>query len=562
MPSRPHYDRSDAYAKGQGLFITSPAQAREYYQQLLTQNPQNLLVLKMLGLSALRENNYELAIQYFNNALLLDNSPELISLKASALYRANRFVEAVSCYQLLEKNDPNHAHCLEIINPLKSMGQMNAIREWFDRAIEMCQATTSENTLKLLTLLHRKTQFLCSELQAFQEVVQTTELFLQAMMRLKAQLANLSNDQSFSLQMIHIDILRTKALALFHLGNFDGAIQYSKKSTQLNSRINDDEPYFQSQLIGLAYLCKKQADEAMTKFDKILSIAKNNAATIVIADSLSLKGLCLLIKKDLKAAEEACLKSLDIDPKNLFAQIGIYGLSQISGRTSCSDQLDNAIRSVGTLEEKLRIFMIEGIVYQAIGLDLDAKLAFDNALQLKSDYEQSKTHIQQLPSDEEIAETQLKREDAKLKTALLSRLKALEQQASFMQIPEIKARFAELEPQALQLHCVEFFLSRAAFYESIARKVDKLEIKFGLYRPALLDYRTAVEFDPGIRFAREKVEAIQAVLRHQTTLHNQLSVAKKSFFAKPAQAQSLTRNDLTPTELQLLEKIKSSVLNP
>jgi tetratricopeptide (TPR) repeat protein len=122
---------------------------------------------------------------------------------------------------------------------------------------------------------------------------------------------------------------------------------------------------------------------------------------------------------------------------------------------------------------------------------------------------------------------------------------------------EINAGFRQLEAQAFKLKYVNFYLGRAHFFDESAQKEQNAIRKKMLQENAIKDYRQAMEFDPFVEGAAERLEAIENEMRPK------MSTTISGFFASPqtttANVQLPTRNELTAEQCEKLDKMKQQM---
>lgn len=84
---------------------------------------------------------------------------------------------------------------------------------------------------------------------------------------------------------------------------------------------------------------------------------------------------------------------------------------------------------------------------------------------------------------------------------------------SNLSLSELNKRFQKLENEALQIKSVDFYLLRAHFYD-VSAQHDKSKVRQEtLYRKALQDYHQALNIDPFVDEAPEKIEEIEELLQ-------------------------------------------------
>jgi tetratricopeptide (TPR) repeat protein len=174
----------------------------------------------------------------------------------------------------------------------------------------------------------------------------------------------------------------------------------------------------------------------------------------------------------------------------------------------------------------------------------EEKIAFDLA-QRKLEEEKRKEQAEQEKRNE-------------LKTALTQI--NLARKNNSLSLSELNQKYIELETKAILQKSIEFFMSRAEFYDESAEKDNNSIRKTTLYTKALEDYKKVMSYDPFLEGIPERIEAIETKLKNPQKFGESSQIIHKPAASVPAPKDlPLKREDLTPEQLQELEAMKAQL---
>lgn len=142
-----------------------------------------------------------------------------------------------------------------------------------------------------------------------------------------------------------------------------------------------------------------------------------------------------------------------------------------------------------------------------------------------------------------------------------SQLKFLENDVinSNLSLSELNKRFQELGNQAAQSKSIDFYLLRARFYDVSAQHEKARVRQEALYKKALQDYHQAIDFDPFVEEAPERVEEIESILKSTSSK----APTKVMFSSNPGNGNQSAAQTLpkisTPAKTKRAESIEEKI---
>ena len=113
-------------------------QARDLYEQILYDEPQNHEVLDLLGILYTQVGQYDKALEYLQKAIDLKPLPFYIENLAKMYFKKEDFQNAVELYEILIKNDPNnYENTFNLAMAYKNNGQYGKAKGTYYKAIEL-----------------------------------------------------------------------------------------------------------------------------------------------------------------------------------------------------------------------------------------------------------------------------------------------------------------------------------------------------------------------------------------------------------------------------------------
>lgn len=267
---------------------------------------------------------------------------------------------------------------------------------------------------------------------------------------------------------------------------------------------------------------KKDYQGAINDCNSIISISKNNQFQFYDA-ALEIRASCKEALGDLYGAIQDYDLLVKFKPNE-----GRYLVSRAEFKIRLKD-LDGAksdyhyaLNLMSDTSDKL------SVINHLLNLELQQgnMQEFANLMEKFSYLMGGETNSAEVAIKQNIVSSEIKEEQT---DDFQSKLKALEDDVinSNLNLSELNKRFQELEQEAVQSKSIDFYLLRARFYD-VSAQHDKSKVRQEtLYRKALQDYRQAIDFDPFVEEAPERIEEIESILE----LISSKTVVKPTFFS-------------------------------
>lgn len=254
------------------------AKIKEYYQNILKNDANNIDALHSLGIIAYQEGNYEEAIAFITKAILLEpSSPTLQNSLGNIYTKLTDFNTAISCYQNALVLQPDYAVAYNSIgNILYTQKKFEEAQKYYEQAIKFNpHFINAHYNLANIFLLQQDTKTALEHLNIIlkndPQHANTNHLIAQIFYQ-QGDLTNAKNhyEEALKIDSHNATALHNLASIYLKLGNPQKALKYFLRKLPVEA---DTETYYN---IGVIYMNQQLTSEAIQYFNEAVKLNPNH----------------------------------------------------------------------------------------------------------------------------------------------------------------------------------------------------------------------------------------------------------------------------------------------
>ena len=256
-------------------------QAQHICTKILEKQPNNEVILYLIGIVYARLEEYDLAIQHIKMALQFNiNNPDAYLALGSIFQQKGLADKAINSYRKAIEIDPNYAEAYENMGDLfREKGQLNEAVDYYKKAIKYFP-NSAEIYYNLGNIFKEKGQYDLSTFY-YRTALKYKPDYVEVYNNLGIIFKNQRRlDEAITYYQKVLQLNPKCSEAYFNLavisqekGQLDEAITYYQKALQLNPKCS--EAYFN---LAVIFLEKGRLDEAITYYQKNIGLNFNTTA--------------------------------------------------------------------------------------------------------------------------------------------------------------------------------------------------------------------------------------------------------------------------------------------
>jgi tetratricopeptide (TPR) repeat protein len=527
--------------------------ALSFLQQALKIKPKDKNVLYQVGMVYSHQSKYEEAIKYLDMAIAID--PKFVDAwryKGCFLGNKGENKEASKCFDhILKELDPNDEDVLS-----RKLNELEYGEKKYEEAIEFCSRLT------VIYPTNKDYRFRLANLYFCLSRFEKATKHIRDAIKL---------DKNFVWAWL------LKGRILYMREELDKAIECFDQVIALGSAPGLEENSWEKNYSGRAWAYKICILTEQGKLTLIEDIFRKEIAVNKSATEWQFRAVAFyhpeeeIHEKEKKAyrnpqhAIRCMLQASALDSNNILylANLGDW-FKELGDNLQALEYLDKIPLVVQSSPDPFQLSTLR----RGLQTRAEIKINLNKPESAIKDLEFIIKLIPELHPDKEAASKEVEKIKKKIReaeslsqekskkdefTEKLAELRSL-RKASKTSLSELNRAYQELEVKALGLKSAYFYTERGDFYFETA-EVEKNTIRRNtLYQNALQDFNRALNFDPFLDGAPEKIETIESKLKSNNI------VGKSTQILLPApKEQPLKREELTSEQLEELEKMKAQL---